>query len=149
MENCASVYSAAIKYRIVQSVSNLQESVLRKPFMSMIIGGVMLAEITSLFLVISSIHELPLAVAMFFMALAIDFFVVIHVMFKSLCRPYLASVEFVKRAQRKRNGKWLNKYLKSCTPLKLSMGGGCFFDRLTSFVIWKLCVDQVVNLLVM
>ncbi|OXA61313.1 hypothetical protein Fcan01_01615 [Folsomia candida] len=145
LKNSASLYSTAIKYRIVQSMSNLHGSVMRKPFMSMIVGGVMMVEITSLYLVISSIHEMPPPVAIFFIVMVMDFFVVIHLLFKALCRPYLASVEFVNRAKMKKRGKWFDKYLKSCVPLELSMGGGCFFDRLTSFVIWKFCVDQVVN----
>ncbi|OXA62690.1 uncharacterized protein LOC118433875 [Folsomia candida] len=148
-QNSVSLYSTAVKYRIAQSMSNLHGSVMRKPFMSMIIGGVMMVEITSLYLVINSIHELPTPVAMFFIILAMDFFVVIHLLFKSLCRPHLASVELVNKAKMAKRGKWLDKYLKSCVPLELSMGGGCFFDRLSSFVIWKFCVDQVVNLLVM
>jgi hypothetical protein len=43
----------------------------------------------------------------------------------------------------------LVRFLRSCSPLKLSMGDGTFFDRLTSLVIWEVCVGLLVNLLVM
>jgi hypothetical protein len=116
----------------------------------MFVGGTMMAEIASLYVLITSSHQLPLPAALFFLVVAIDFAIFIHVIFKSLCRPYLASVAFLKHVGKLgKRDKYLVRFLRSCSPLKLSMGDGTFFDRLTSLVIWEVCVGLLVNLLVM
>lgn len=106
------------------------------------------AVIASLYTLISSLQELPIPVTAFFVIILFEFVVVIHFMFKMLADPYLRSLDFVREMKGRRNGKWFKRFLKSCAPLKLAMGGGSYFDRLTSLVIWGHCVDMVVTLLV-
>ncbi len=121
--------------------------------MSMLLAGCMESEVTNLHMVITSLKIVPIAAGLLFTTVAIDGFIIIQVMFKMLSIPYLSSVEFVKKAKtstsNRKDAKWAGKFLKSCAPLKIAMGDGNFFDRLSSFVIYKVCLDQVIALLLL
>ncbi len=143
--------SAIVQYRTIQVLSNLHGYVLGKPVMSWMLYGVMGAQVTTLYMVLTSLKLIPIGAGLLFIVVAIDTFIIIQVVFKILSVPYLSSVEFVTIAKtlanKRRDAKWANRFLKSCAPLKIAMGDGNFFDRLSPFVIYKVCVDQVIALL--
>lgn len=140
----------AVRYRTIQILNRVLNNVWRKPGMPVAIGGVAIAEAAALFIILTSVSRLPVPVLVLFSMVAIDFFVVIHVLFNILSYTFVSSVKFVDLKKRgRRTSKWLRAFMKSCSPLKLSMGDGKFFDRLTSFVIWRHCVDMLITFLLM
>ncbi|OXA61996.1 hypothetical protein Fcan01_00121 [Folsomia candida] len=137
--------SIAVQYRLAQSFSNLTNFVLRTPIMSMILGWAMMAEVTTLYVFMTA-QNLPYAVVVYMGAMATNMFILIQVVFRALSVPYLTSRKFA-RCQGQPRGKWLSKFLRSCSPLKVSVGDGNFFDRLTSLVISNMCLDMLITLL--
>jgi hypothetical protein len=117
--------------------------------MQLFLTGVSLALVSSLYICITSMRKVPVAVAGFFLALAFDFSFIVHVPFRKLSLPLTESQELMHLAKMSgRQGKWMRAFMRSCTPIKLSLGdGGNFFDKLTSLVIWQFCVDLLITIL--
>lgn len=110
----------------------------------------MLATVVSLYMVLTSLKNVPGPVAVTFIGIAFDFTFVILVVFKRVSLPYSASEEFLLKAKpfsmTVRNS-WLRRYIRSCTEAKLKLGDDGYFDKLTSLVIWQLCVDNLITVL--
>lgn len=117
--------------------------------MAILAGVITLCESISLYLVISWTKGVPLPVLILFSIIAFDFFLVIHGIFKIVSYPYIKSLGFIDLVK---DGRYTTAdlcFIKSCPPSKLSLGDGGFFDKLTSFVIWKKCIDYLITFLLM
>ncbi|XP_035716515.1 uncharacterized protein LOC118439372 [Folsomia candida] len=139
-------------YRTVQWLSNLRNCAFEYPSLVQMVGGIIVGETASLYVLLTSTKILPLPVLAFFVIVAVDLFVVIHVIFHSLSDLFEVSVGFLdemKLYHKFGNRKWFKKFLKSCPPLKLTIGDGQYFDRMTALGIWQYCVDQLITLLYM
>ncbi|XP_035702502.1 uncharacterized protein LOC118434004 [Folsomia candida] len=140
--------SIFIQYRLCQYMSGLWNFVLRTPCMPICVAGTIFCQVISLYIVIGS-NNLPIMIIMGAGVLGVDMFILIHVVFRIFSIPYLVSTEFLKSKFINSRSKWLKRFFNSCAPLKVSGGNGIFFDRMTSLEIWKVCVDQLVTLLLM
>lgn len=107
-------------------------------------------ETMALYVLTTSRTILPLPVLVLFVIGGLDFFVMIHVVFRILCWPYVSSsrlIDKVKLYARRGNPAWLKRFVRSCPRLKIQVGDGTVFDRLTSCVIWQFCVDALIDIL--
>lgn len=124
----------------------MQNQVFSMPTMQFFLGGLVLAVVSALYIFLTSLKKIPIFVAIFFTMIAFDYLFVIHYLFKKVSIPFVQSNEFLKRFKnRKVKSKWCTVFVKSCSPIKLGMGDGNFFDRLTSLVTWQFCVDKLVT----
>lgn len=131
-------------------MSILQNIVWSMPAMQILVGGIILAVITSYFILLTSLDKVPGPVAIFFALMAFDFTFVIHFLFKKVSIPCVESGELLEKLKsNERKSKWFTAFVRSCSPIKLSLGDGGFFDRLTSLVIWKFCMDQLITILLL
>jgi len=75
----------------------------------------------------------------------------IHVLFKLLSEPCLASAALFEYRKRMPHGgsKWMKMFVRSCQPYQLKMADGRFFDRTTALVVWQFVVDRLVMCLLM
>ncbi|OXA39720.1 hypothetical protein Fcan01_25469 [Folsomia candida] len=138
------------QYRVAESLQNLFHDVARFPVMSLVLGGVVMAEVLSLYILITSWKPIPITVAVFFTLVAFDFSVVINYILNDLSRYFVASVGYIETVKRSAKGtKWSNGFLKSCPPLKFPVGDGTFFDKMSSLNIWQTCINHLVTLLLM
>lgn len=122
-------------YRTLQLLSNFHNFVFCVPSMVVLAFSCTICESIALFLMITSNHVVPLPVLILFSLVVIDFFVIIHSVFKILSYPYVKSLEFIGLVKMGRYSKLEHRFILSCPPSKLSLGNGGFFDKLTSFVI--------------
>lgn len=136
-------------YRVTQVLEKLMNDVWRKPLMAIGLLGIIIAETTSLYVLTTSSSKVTVPILEFFIMIGADFFGVIHVVYRILSLPHLSSKKLIRNAKlvQKGDSPWFTRFLKSCSPLKIGMGDGNFFDRLTPFVIWQFCVDMLVNML--
>lgn len=137
-------------YRVPQLLNAFTNASMKLPFNFCFLSGTIIAEVSSLYVLITSLKQLPLEVAIFYLTIAFDFGVGIHVLGTYLSIPFLEGEEFRKNVTREWRApptKWFSRYLKSCPAIRLSMGDGSFYDSATSLVIWQFCVDQLVSLL--
>lgn len=137
------------KYRTLQLSSNFHNFVFCLPSMVVVAFGSTVAESIALFLLITSSNIIPVPVLIFFLAIAVDFWIIIHAVFKVLSYPYVESLEFIHLVNKGKCSKWEGRFIKSCPPSKLSLGDGGFFDTLTSLVIWQKCIDFLITFLLM
>lgn len=141
---------AALRYRTIQVLNRLLDITWQNPLVSFLIFVMTLAEAVALFILITSLARLPFPVLAFFTILGIDMLIAIQVLFKVVSYPYTTSCQFLELGKRqKRKSRWLVRFLRSCPPCKVSMGDGHFFDRKTSLVIWKSCIDMLVTFLLL
>lgn len=139
-----------MSYRVAQLVEKIINSFWDKPLMPLLIACIITAETTSLYVLASSMHKLTIPIILFFAVGGFDYFVAIHVVFKCLSLPHQRSLKFINEMRCvmvKNGGRWGRRFMRSCPPVKVSMGDGTFFDRLTPVVIWQFCVDRVINML--
>ncbi|OXA54249.1 hypothetical protein Fcan01_11873 [Folsomia candida] len=102
---------------------NLYSYVMATPMATLLMGTAMIAEVTILYALIKSETLIPPVVAALFFVIALDFFLIIQIVFKMLRRPYVASMGFKESgASLKIRGKWFNRFMKSCAPVKVPMG---------------------------
>lgn len=134
-------------YRVAQVVQNVINSFWRKPLMSLLLLSIMTAEIMSMYILSTSFNQLTLPIRVFFLVVWVDFFFDIHVLIKCLSLSHLCSELFVKNMKGRTRSAWGKRFIRSCSSLRISLGGGNFFDGVTSLVIWQFCVDRVINLL--
>ncbi|OXA42579.1 hypothetical protein Fcan01_22435 [Folsomia candida] len=106
-------------------------------------------EVKLLLLAVLMGNIIPVPVLIFFLAIAVDFWIIIHAVFKVLSYPYVESLEFIHLVNKGKCSKWEGRFIKSCPPSKLSLGDGGFFDTLTSLVIWQKCIDFLITFLLM
>lgn len=135
-------------YRAVQIVSNLHNEVIGTPWIQILVGGTTLAEIFSLHILITSHHVLPSLLLLFFSVAGIYFGLMIQIIFKIISYPYVKSKRMTNSKKRCRN-RIARSYVRSCSPIKLFLGDGRFFDKLTSMEISLFTVDKLVTLLLL
>lgn len=135
-------------YRVVQIVSNLYNEVMKTPWIQLVVGGTILAEMFSLHVLITSSHVLPAPLILLFSIVGIYFFLTIQIIFKVLSYPYVKSKCMINSGKRCSN-KSVRVYVRSCSPIKLSLGDGGFFDKLTCCQISLYTTDKLVTLLLM
>lgn len=137
-----------VEYRWVQLLAILQNTAIGSLGMTLILSGFMTEAITSFYMVVTSLRVVPTPIALEFIILSVNSFVVIIDAFKRLSVPYLKSQEFLsKQKVFSSKDKWFRRFLKSCQEAKLNLGENGFFDRLTSLVIWHFCIDNLITLL--
>lgn len=71
---------------------------------------------------------------------------VIHYYFKLVSYPDIKS-DKLRNTWKQKKDKWVRAYLRSCHPIKLSLGDGTFFDKMTSLKIWQFCIETLVDIL--
>lgn len=136
------------KYRIVQLHSKLHNETWRPPGMATYVCGLIMGQVSCLYMVLTSWASLPYLAVCMFAVFGNNLFFHIHYFIKILSSPYLKSREFVSMGRQQRN-KWMQTYLRSCYPIRLSMGNGTFFDKLTSLNVWQFCIDRLVTILLL
>lgn len=136
-------------YRILQLLSTYQNNAWCQPSMQLCIGGIVVCETVSLYILVTSYHRIPLSVLFVFIICALDCGIVIQVIFNILSYPYTKSCDFIDSMKSVDGTKWVKYFMRSCQPSKLSMGDGGFFDRLTSFVLWQLSINNLITLVLM
>jgi hypothetical protein len=140
------------QYRVAQVLSSVSNKFWAFPALHLQVGVWILAEVVSLYCIIRLHNVMPVTMLDFFGIIALDGFVVVHLIFNLMSRPYLASIEFkagimkVAGAHKNRESKWIQKFVTSCSPIQLKMGDGNFFDTLTALNIWQFCVDNLITL---
>lgn len=139
------------KYRIAQVAENLVNAILEKPYFLIFLNFVILGQIGSLYTIITSWSYLSFEIILLFMLFGFNFFTVIHIFLHSLNKPNVTSAQFIKNLRRSKSARcpMFRKFLNSCPPLKVGMGDGTFYDKLTSFKIWQFCVDRLIRLLLL
>ncbi|OXA45915.1 hypothetical protein Fcan01_18990 [Folsomia candida] len=137
--------------RKFQLLSRLLNNAWRDPAMPFVVGGILVLNSTSLYVVLSSSEKIPLPVFAIYSVGAVDTFVMIQHLFKIVSYPYTRSVDFINAARRglKKASRWEVKYIVSCFPLKVHMGNGTFFDRSTSLVACSTALDLLVTFLLL
>ncbi|XP_035716563.1 uncharacterized protein LOC118439397 [Folsomia candida] len=140
-----------VQYRKLQLLSRLLNNAWRDPAMPFVVGGILVLNSTSLYVVLSSSEKIPLPVLAIYSVGAVDTFVMIQHLFKIVSYPYTRSVDFINAARRglKKASRWEVKYIVSCFPLKVHMGNGTFFDRSTSLVACSTALDLLVTFLLL
>ncbi|OXA44409.1 hypothetical protein Fcan01_20952 [Folsomia candida] len=134
-------------YRVTQVAEKMVNHFWRKPLMSVVMLAIIIGETSALYILITSATKLPLPILVGFTMVGVDLFVVIHITFRILSLPHSASEKLMgkmKLLQKGRDSAWLKRFVRSCPSLKIGMGDGTFFDRLTPFIIWQFCVDSTV-----
>lgn len=110
-----------------------------------------IAEIASVYVLITSIKEVPLNMAVFFSMIAFDTALVIHLVIKFMSLPYTESKKALLniglKTSKNPSSKWFVRYVKSCARIKLFMFDGNFYDKATSIIVWQFCVETLVSLL--
>ncbi|OXA45913.1 Cytochrome c biogenesis protein CcsA [Folsomia candida] len=140
-----------VQYRKLQLLSRLLNNAWRDPAMPFVVGGILVLNSTSLYVVLSSSEKIPLPVLAIYSVGAVDTLVMIQHLFKIVSYPYTRSVDFINAARRglKKASRWEVKYIVSCFPLKVHMGNGTFFDRSTSLVVCNTALDLLVTFLLL
>lgn len=140
-----------LQYRELQLLSRLLKNFCIDPMMQAIIGGTILLTSASLYIILTSTDQIPLPVLILFYFMAFDCFVLILFLFKRWSFPYTRSEEFIKTARQglKKMSRWEEKYIASCSPLKVESGNDTFVDRSTSLLISRIVLDQLVTFLLL
>ncbi|XP_035702704.1 uncharacterized protein LOC118434070 [Folsomia candida] len=142
------LYTEIRKYRYIQTLSLLQNELLKQPGIQVLVGGIIITETVSIYMVFRSWQILPLPALGFFGIIATSFFFTIHVYFKAISNPFVKSVELVRFGGQMRN-KWVQAYLRSCSPIRVSLGDGSYFGKITSLKIWQYCMDRLEMILLL
>lgn len=151
-ENCRHLKTKGVLsvrgYRTIQLLIWLQNSVWRNGGMTICVGGIIQAESVALYILLTSVKRLTIFVIILFIIIAFDIVIVIYIVFKIMSRPYIKSrklLHFMRHGTRWRFNAWLKRFSKSCPPLKLCNGGGKFFDRMSTILIWQSSVDLLIT----
>lgn len=141
--------AALKKYRVAQVMYATSNDYWEKPAMQVILLGWILTEIVSFYVLLKLRTQLPFTILNFFVHAATNGFMVIQLLFSYLCAPYVESCGLIRDATscKYRVSKCSRKFGKSCSPLKLIISDGHFFDKSTAIVIWQFCVDQLIVLI--
>ncbi|OXA40779.1 hypothetical protein Fcan01_24489 [Folsomia candida] len=131
------------KYRFVQITTKLFNDLWKIPAMSAMVATCVIVEIVALFILTTSLDKLPLPIIGLFLLLAIIFFNVIQGLFKVLSKPFENSNMFIIEIRTGRHSAWVKRFMRSCPPVKISMGNGAYFDGLSALVIWQFCIDNL------
>lgn len=117
--------------------------------MQLLLSGTILAVVASFYILLTSLKIIPIAVAIFFAVIAFDFSFAIYFLFKKVSYSYVQSESLLQKVKKadEFKSKRVAAFVKSCSPLKLAMGDGNFFDETTSLVMWQFCIDQLITLL--
>lgn len=139
------------QYRIAQVTENLVNAVLTKRFFLIFLSFTIIGQICSVYIIFTSWSYLSVGIMMLFLLLGFNFCTIIYIFLHSLCYPNVSSTQFVKIMRKSKSARSLivRKFLNSCPPLKVGMGDGTFYDKLTSFKICQFCVERFINLLIM
>lgn len=151
----ANAVNAVQKTREIFVLANSLNNSFKVPVMSMLVYGWVIADVVSMYSIIRLRESLPALVFGFFLFLGYEGFLFIHFLFRDLRKPSEAFVEFHRntlsllRTKSGRNQKYLGRMLWSFHPVAVTSHNGGTFDNLTSLTIWQLCVDSLINLLLL
>lgn len=143
------VFSYRITYRSLQILSARHNSAFRQPIMPALVAGVTACGSFGLYVLITTTPDVPLPVIILFWMVAVQMVAIIVVPFKMLANPFVRSVGLLKYLQLMTGSAWAKRFVRSCPPSKFTLGDGNFFDRATSLVIWRKCVDVLITFLLM
>lgn len=140
-----------VGFREVQVLQVLTNLFWKFPLMQLLLGAWLVCEVIALYSVIRLAGTLPLEIFTYFSLICIDGAALIHVHFKLLAVPCIASLEMFEYRKKMPKGgsRWFRRVMKSCSPYQLKMADGRFFDKSTALVIWQFVVDRVVMCLIM
>jgi hypothetical protein len=110
------------------------------------VGGIMLALITGMYMILTSLDKVPLHVAILFTVIAFEMGFFVHYVFKKAAEPFSKSLEIQARTKGIRDA-YVRRFRASCQPIKFGLGDGGFFDDTTSLVVWQMCVDELITIL--
>lgn len=134
------------KYRIAQIHGRLHNETWRHPSMALLVCGIILAEVTCLYMTLTSRDVLSPPGFFMFALIGNNMVFVIHYYFKLVSYPDIKS-DKLRNTWKQKKDKWVRAYLRSCHPIKLSLGDGTFFDKMTSLKIWQFCIETLVDIL--
>ncbi|OXA48104.1 hypothetical protein Fcan01_17271 [Folsomia candida] len=134
--------------QVLQVVTNL---FWKFPLMQLLLGMWLVCEVIALYSVVRLAGILPLEIFTYFNLISIDGAALIHVHFKLLAVPCIASLQMFEYRKRMPKGgsRWFRRVIKSCSPYQLKMADGRFFDKRTALVIWQFVVERLVMCLIM
>jgi hypothetical protein len=139
-----------LHYRKVQILIGLINRTTRKPVITSLMLGTISGATIALYVIITSLAILPIPLVLLFINIAIVFFIVIQVVIKSLALPHLKSTKFLNDSYRypmRRGSRWAKRFLKSCPTVHIMLDDWNFFDRYTCLIVWQLCIDNLIALL--
>lgn len=135
-------------YRKIQLLSSVHNFVLQNPMMPISMAGTIVAEVASVYIVLSQSGKLPHHVIMPYLILAVDISIFIHFIFKKVSGPHIDSAELIQFTKGKyARDTWGRRFVRSCPSVKVKIADGHFFDKTTSLMIWDFCIDYVITLL--
>lgn len=136
-------------YRTLEILSTMQNSVLRQPFMPTLVGGVTVCQTWTLYIVITGTSLVPVPALLLSLGVATEMFLVIMGPFRMIANPFVKSTELLKSLRRLNNSRWIQRFVRSCQPSKLTLGDGKFFDRATFLLVWRKSIDFLISFLLM
>ncbi len=114
----------------------------------------MIAVITCQVLAFSTVILNKLTISNFlilaiFVLLAVDTSLGSLCMFEVMGDVYVDSVKILQKVKSQRCSKWLRKFHKSCTPVKIMFGGSNFIERFTPLNIENFAFEQIASLILL
>lgn len=117
--------------------------------MPIFVGAIITCESCALYILITSTDKVPIPIIFLFIVVAIDVWILIVGPMKIMAKPYVESVEFLNSLKTENTSKWTKKFARSCTPAKIMLGDGKFFDAGTPLVVWRQTIELLVAFLLM
>ncbi|OXA37380.1 hypothetical protein Fcan01_27871 [Folsomia candida] len=121
-----------MKYRNIQIQLNLLNDVMRFPLMTIVMIGVIDAEIIALYMVMSSSANIPFLATLFFGFLGFEMIIIIHIVFHMLRLPCVESENFREITRGALRSPWAKKFFLSLKPVVVSSGIGVAIRRIGS-----------------
>lgn len=136
-------------YRTLQMLTDMHNSVIRHPFISIMVGAVTACESFALYIIITATSAIPIPILLLLSSVAVDLFVLIVGPFRIMANPLVKSIALLESLKRMNESKWVKRFVRSLPPSKMTLGDGKFFDKATSLVIYSKCADLVITFLLM
>lgn len=141
-------YGDVVRYRVIQVLTRLQNHIWQRLMMPLRFFLVTMVAVT-LYVLITSIDQIPVMIVVLFSAMAVNGFIVICVIYKILSYPLIASNRYLGLMKQKKASKCVTRFMKTCPPAKISMGDGKHFDKLASFVVCRQSIDLLISFLLL
>lgn len=130
-------------------LTDMHNSVIRHPFISIMVGAVTACESFALYIIITATSAIPIPILLLLSSVAVDLFVLIVGPFRIMANPLVKSIALLESLKRMNESKWVKRFVRSLPPSKMTLGDGKFFDKATSLVIYSKCADLVITFLLM
>ncbi|OXA54615.1 hypothetical protein Fcan01_11135 [Folsomia candida] len=121
-----------------QMLTDMHNSVIRHPFISIMVGAVTACESFALYIIITATSAIPIPILLLLSSVAVDLFVLIVGPFRIMANPLVKSIALLESLKRMNESKWVKRFVRSLPPSKMTLGDGKFFDKATSLVIYTM-----------